>query len=788
MTMPATEPSLFTALSEGRLDFAYGLSLWLFPAAALVLTGLVWLAYRRRTRPLSRGWLSYFIGIRSLLLALLLFCLLRPSVTVPQLTPQETYLGVLFDSSLSMSIADESAGGLQRSGRPRTDAVQEAFFDSGLMARLGRDFQLRAFRFDSATRRLSYRAAGAGDPASTIELSDTGGTASSLAQALDHVRRQLSGLPLSGVVLVTDGADNSGLDPVAAARRLAELQVPVYSVGVGTEEIPRDIAVTDVDAARALHDPARFTLQARLQQRGYSGQRVEVSVKDAAGAAVATEWITLDEDGTPRSYDLEIDRQQADPPAVYELSVAVQPDEIIPENNRYRFLIDGGDEPTFDILYVEGHPRNEYKFIRRAVAGDGSLRVASYLQTGPGKYYRQGIESPGELAAGFPRDRESLYAYEALILGDIEAGFFSPQQLQMIEGFVAERGGGLLLSGMVDEGFIGTPLADILPLTLVPEQLLPGHLRGGIRRGDHATGALFSPRLTGAGEFSPLLRLAADDRANLARWRQLPPLQGVFVSGRVKPGAAVLLQHPSLQYRGQPLPVLSSQRYGSGRSMALSTGSTWRWQMMMPSEDRSHELLWRQLLHWLASPAPQRLSVEFDREFYHAGDTVNVTARVLDREYRPDNDATLWLQTTDPLDRVRDAPMEWDLTEDGVYRSSLRAAQEGVYSLLVEVASAAGESAAEARERRAAFVVTPSLREFSGAGLDRGLLGRIAEAGGGAYFDLADAAALPAALAFTPGPYSRQVEYDLWDEPWLLVLLVTLLCVDWLSRRLKGLS
>ena len=310
-------------------------------------------------------------------------------------------------------------------------------------------------------------------------------------------------------------------------------------------------------------------------------------------------------------------------------------------------------------------------------------------------------------------------------------------------------------------------------------------LRGGIRRGDHPTGELFRPRLTRGGEFSPLLRLAGDDSDNLFAWSQLPELQGVYVTGRIKPGAEVLLEHPALQYQNQALPVIVTQRYGSGRVMSLTTASSWRWQMMMSSEDQSHETLWRQMLRWLAVSAPDRVTLEFDREFYNIGDEVQVTARVLDEQYEPDNDATLWIQTTNPLDEVTDSPMEWNIEEDGVYRSTFTAEQEGVFNLLVDVTSAAGE---EGAAQQAAIVVTPSLREYNNAGMDRGLLGRMAAAAGGSYFDLNEVGALPESIEFTPNAYSREVQVDLWDEPWLLALLIGLLCLDWITRRLRGLS
>jgi len=222
--------------------------------------------------------------------------------------------------------------------------------------------------------------------------------------------------------------------------------------------------------------------------------------------------------------------------------------------------------------------------------------------------------------------------------------------------------------------------------------------------------------------------------------------------------------------------------------VALTTASTWRWQMMMPSADESHETLWRQLLRWLAVSAPERVTIDFDREFYNVGDMVNITARILDDRYEPDNNATLWLQSTDPQDQVTDTPMEWDIAEDGVYRSSFVAEHEGVYSLLVDVTSAAGEGDQSSAEKRTAFVVTPSLREYTNAEMDRGLMTRIAEASGGSYFNLAGLGALPDTVEFTPNAYSREVQYDLWDQPWLLGLLIVLLCIDWFTRRMKGLS
>ena len=767
--MQYTEPNLLTAFAEGNVDFAYGISPLLF----LVLVGLivagVWLSYLKTTRPLSLPWKAFLVGLRSGVLVLLLFCLLRPVITTLQVSPQETYLGVIIDDSQSMAITDMAGE------RSRQDAVRENFFDAGVIDDLAENFQIRSFRFDKQTERI------AGEDGLT-----EAGTASSISQALDYVEGQLSGLPLGGLILLTDGADNSEIDPLIKARDFGNRQIPVFTVGVGQEQIPQDIGIVDVNAAKTVLEGSVFNISVGLNHQGYEGQEVRMAVLDG-DQEVTSEVITLGAEGITQRYELELtpERKEA---IVYELKVELQSGEIIEQNNEYRFLVDNSEKEPLDILYIEGHPRNEYKFIRRAVENDPSLRLATYLQTGPEKYYRQGIESPTELSSGFPRSREELYQYESLILGDIEESFFNADQLQMIEEFVAERGGGFLMSGMIDEGFISTPIADVLPVTLIEESFLPSHLRGGIRRGAQASGELFFPRITNSGEFSPLLRLAADDSDNDILWRQLPELQGVYVTGRIKPGATVLMEHPLLQYQNQALPLLASQRFGSGRSVALTTSSTWRWQMMMPSTDESHETLWRQLLRWLAVSAPERVTIDFDREFYNVGDEVNITATVLDMEYEPDNDATLWMQTNNPLDTVTDTPMEWDIEEDGVYRASFVVEEEGVYDLLVDVASAAGEGASGASEKRAAFVVTPSLREYNNAAMDGGLLARIAEASGGTYFKVDGVGALADTVEYTPNAFSQEVQIDLWDQPWLLALLISLLCLDWVARRLKGLS
>lgn len=756
------------AIREGRFDFAYGPH----PLVALLLfaliPALVWLLYRRTTRVLTPRWKTLLITLRSAVLMILLLMLMRPVITTFEVNPQETWLAVLVDDSASMQIADAAGGST------RQQAVASALYgDDGILSALSERYQVRTFAFGQSLRRINDQGEFSADA-----------NASSLEQALRQTADQLGGLPLSAVLMISDGADNANSDPLVSARDFAAREIPVFTLGVGQERIPRDLAITQVSAANTILDNSVFDVQVDVNHSGYSGRQVTLKVMDGE-TEVTSRQLTLGADDSSQRVTLEITPERREP-VLYELRIDPLDGEIVSQNNRYQFLVDNSERPPLNILYVEGHPRNEFKFIRRATEGDNSLRLASYLRTGPGRFYRQGINSPLELNNGFPTRREDLYQYEAVIMGDIGRDFFTDDQLVMLQDFVAERGGGLLVAGMLDDAFVDSVLADIMPVTLVRSDTLPGFLQGGIRRGPHATGELFTPRLTPSGEFSPLLRLDSDDGINRRQWGELPTLQGIYVTGRPKPGATVLMEHPSLQFQNQALPLMATQRYGSGRSMSINTASTWRWQMLMPAADESHERLWRQMLRWLAQDALERVTVNFDKTFYNVGDTVNVSVKVLNERYEADNNASLWLQRTDPLGNASDIAMEWDINQDGTYVSRFEVDEEGVYRVLVDVASAAGTGLET--EKPAAFVVTPSLREFNNAGRDAGLLARIAESGGGRYYDISEASQLLTEIDRVPGAWSREVQEDLWDKPWLLTLLVLLMSADWMARRYRGLS
>ena len=225
--------------------------------------------------------------------------------------------------------------------------------------------------------------------------------------------------------------------------------------------------------------------------------------------------------------------------------------------------------------------------------------LVSLQRTGENKFYRQGIGGQQELVSGFPKTEEELFAYDGLVLGSVEASFFTIDQLRNIEAFVSRRGGGLLALGgrlSFDGGkYKGTLIADLLPLTLEGRNVADSE----------SFAPLYKPQLTGAGQTHPITRLNEDRAVSQKTWNDLPPISISEGLKNVKPGAAVLLEAKRAGASSPPVPLLALQRYGRGQTLAFTATDTWRWRMRMDSKSNAHETFWRQLLRYLVSNTPK---------------------------------------------------------------------------------------------------------------------------------------------------------------------------------------
>ena len=483
---------------------------------------------------------AILIGLRLAIVALLAFCLLRPALILKVSVPQQNFVGILVDDSRSMTIADHD-------NQPRSTFVAQQLgpAKAPLLNALSQRFVVRFFRFSSNTDRVS----------STADLK-YGGTSTRLGEALDRARDELAGLPLAGLVMVTDGADTSDASLDDSLASLKARQIPVFTIGVGQEHFEQDIQVTRVETPRGVLKGTSLEVDVVLSQTGYSGVKVPLTVEDD-GRLVATQEVAMPADGESATVKVRFMASDAGP-RLFRFRVAPQAGEQVAENNARDALIQVNDRRE-KVLYFEGEPRYEAKFIRRAVEDDKNLQVVILQRTAENKYYRLDVENEDELLGGFPKTREELFAYRALILGSVEAAAFSPEQLRMIADFVSKRGGGLLMLGgrraFAEGGWGGTPVADVLPVVVDP----------GTRQPNYFSELSVSP--TRAGAVFPITQIADSQEASMARWNDMPAISSVNPVRAVKPGATVLLT--AVDNGGQNHVVLAYQRYGRGKAIAM---------------------------------------------------------------------------------------------------------------------------------------------------------------------------------------------------------------------------
>jgi uncharacterized membrane protein len=754
--------------ARGVFSFQAPLGYLQIMGAVAVLILVVLFFYRRTTARATPRLKTVLILLKSAALTILFLCLLQPIVTTSSVRPQESTIGLLIDNSRSMTIQD-----MERSRSRGEVATDILYGNDGLVDQLRKNFTVGIFGFDRNTR-----------PVSGPDDLSFSGSRTYIAEGIQHVGDAMKGLSLGALVLITDGADNGSGDALRNAGILNNRNIPVYVIGIGANRDFNDLEINRIDTSESFMQGGIFEVQVTVISRGYEGRESDLLI-EAGERVVASKKIKHGPDGRPRRYSLQLSPEK-EGILVYTVRIPEQEDEIIKKNNRLSFLLDNQAKRA-EILYVEGHPRNEYKFIRRAAGSDKALHLKTYLKTGPHKFLRQDIESTMELAQGYPASEEELFEYDAVIFGDIPRNFFTDDQLALTREFVSKRGGGFLMIGgttAFDEGFIGTPIEDLLPVALVNEKYLPPDLHGGGRKGDHPTGRKFTLQLTAEGERSTLLRLGVEDEANRKLWRDMPQLQGVNVTGRAKPGATVLAVHPTLRFQGNLLPIMAYERYGRGRTMAITTATTWRWQMLRPYEDTSHEKLWRQILRWLTTDTPARVEIELERSRFSSGDDVKVRARVHDQRFEPVDNATVWLKITDPGEAIQDLRMGGNIAQPGEYGAAFSALKPGVYQLEV---SSSGDSR-QTGYASTSFLVADSLHEFRDAVLNSEPLQKIARTSGGKYYTHRTADRLVKDLQNNRQTQTVNVQLDVWDMPLVFLFLLTFFGLEWMLRRRKGLS
>jgi len=735
---------------KGRLAFQLLGSRWSFLFFVIAAVVGAYFAYKNVARD------KYSIGLvalRAMTFTVLAFIFLRPVLEIKTVLPQESYLAVVIDNSESMKIKDDGQVA-------RFEQLQKQFEATNFFKRLNDKFKVRTYRFDAVAER--------------VERPDQltfAGKRTKLESATDLLQQELGTVPLAGVVLITDGADNASKQWTESLSKLEARKIPFYTVGVGSESITRDAEMVKVSAPRSTLKESTAVVDVSYRSHGFSGRKATIYVREN-GTLLKSEQVTLPADG-------EIAETTLDLPAKNEgtrlFSFSLQaPDDRIPENNTLAALVEiKNDHPQ--ILYIEGEPRWEFKFLRRAMQDDPNIRLVTLLRSSQNKFYRQGIDKEEMLSEGFPKKKDELFAFKGLIFGSIESTFFSQDQLKNVVDFVSNRGGGFLMMGGRNSfsggRYENSPLADILPVQLSSADRNPviGRLKWSV---------------TDYGRTHPLMKLTPDANANIKQWGDLPPLNDYNKTLDAKVGAIVLARGQAEQRGGSDPILLAFQRYGRGRTMALPTGSTWRWQMQMDARDQTYEMFWKQILRWLVNTSPDPLMINSDKDTYLPGETVHLSADISNKSFERMNNAKAVAKITNPDGVTEAVPLDWNGSGEGTYQAELNVTAPGIYRVEVD----ATQGSENLGSNHTAFQVEDRPVEFSNAALDTRLLQSVATSTNGRYYPLSKIGDVPEDAQYVDTETSFVEQKELWDVPFLFMLLSISFGAEWFWRKRKGLA
>ena len=744
--------------TRGRFVFLAPWPAWLLPlfivAAAAALAVLLSRNLRHAV-PNLRSWRAWAIwSTQSALIALILFLLWQPAMVVGELSSQQNIIAVVVDNSRSMAIADEG-------GKTREAAALDALH-AGLLAGLNQRFQTRLYTIGSSLARPQQLQA--------IAPTDT---ATHLSDGLKQLATETADLPIGAVLLLSDGSENTaGLGGTGigagALEALRDRRLPVHTIGFGSPAPGHDVEIEDVSLAPKAVAGARVAATISLMQHGYTGQRATITVHDGT-RPVEAKQIVLGPEGRIQNEPLFFSAGAAGAKSL-SFSVDPMPGEGNLLNNAVTRPVMVTDAKR-RILYIEGEPRWEYKFIRRAEEDDPTVQFVSMVRTSENKIYRQGISDPSELADGFPTRAEDLFGYSGIIIGSVAADYFTPLQQELLREYVDRRGGGILFLGgsesLSDGGWAASSLSDLLP-TFLPSGTHNFHR-------DPAT-----VELTTEGIDSPVTRLLDDPAKNAERWKKLTYLADYEDPGTAKPGAVVLA---AMHSGHRTMPLLVMQNYGHGRTAILATGGTWRWQMSEPLGDPSHHLFWQQLVRWLIAKSPGQVAVSMPTRMLQDQGHVELTAEIRDKQFQPAPDARVTAQITGPGDLTAALDLTPSQETPGLYSADWTAEKPGTYLAEVDAESADHQPLGS---DVVTFEREDGTAENFHTGQNQRLLEQLAQETGGQYWKSGDLKNLPRDISYSDAGISVRSTKELWNMPIVFLLLLGLPIAEWLLRRKWG--
>ncbi len=796
------------------MRFTYFVPGWGVVLGIGVVIGITVFVYFRIARPLHPRYRLLLILLRVAAASILLGCLLAPVVIEKKDITPPTHLSILVDTSRSMQLVDTSMSEIPIS---RLNQVNQQLFNgTGQFLQTLRDrFEVHLYPFNTRLQRSVLLAQEGDSPLPPFEVE---GTLTDIGGAIRETVAAWKGQQTAGIVLITDGAHNSGQFPLET---ITALEVPIYPIGVGSVEPPKDVQVQRVDYTPVAYTNHESVIRVSVVQTGYTGKTTQLSLREVESNTLvdavtftfnAHQDVNAIETRTKQRIELKL-TPQSEGNFQYTVTLPTLDGELTEANNQKTFSVKVV-KARLNVFYLEGRPRWDYTFLKRTLERDPDIEatcailssnrlkqlpVDNVLKRLDG-YYPQA--TPVSETPQFPETLTELSNYDVLILGDLGAEHLTKTQQRAIVDFVETQGKPVIFlpsrNMLGVNGFQNTELASLLPIDIP---------RNGCRVED----AEFTLQLTQSGAFHPMLQLSETSSPTETDSRQLianmPALPRFFSGFRLRGGATALMDN------GKGMPILILQRAGLGKSLLIATEGFYNWDFGVKTfKDRRYHTIyprfWAQVLRWMATNTDDKnVYLTTDASTYAIGDTVKVTAYLYSETYQPQAGATVEIEVVPP-DGV---PFQVNSSRSSVVSSQLGGESAIPDSSLTDDREPATDSHFTARfvllqkgkyriratgrnanlklgEDQIDIYAHPQLAELENPQLNEDLLKQLAGQTGGAYFTIADVESVPENIANVQNPIFVDAERDLWAHPLVLITVVGLLGAEWFLRKRVGLT
>ena len=796
----------------------------LLGVAGVLLAWTVWL-YVRDTRTLPRVARVFLLACRVSVLVCLGVIALDPRERTQTTAVRPSRVAVLVDRSQSMRFpaGDPGETAADDEEETRAEAVRRALAVGEVIDGLRARHAVRVFAFDATAEPVAEfpkldpaDAALPGPSAAALPEGafEPDGAETRLGEAVADAVRQSRGPTLAGVVVLTDGGQNAGAGPDAAVGRATRENVPLLTVGVGGTEPPTDVRVADVSAPtdvrfspeRERQDP--FEVRAFLAADGLAGRAATVTLSriDANapagggdGEVVETRTLPLPADGEAAEVTFEREPTEAGR-FRYTVKLAPPPGvrQVREDDDSRSVVVTARSRPTAALL-IAGGPNRDYRFLQTALARQATAEVDVLLQSvSPDEL--PGVTQDGDaLLAEFPqnfpvrpppldgdRPADSPDAYDVVLALDTDFARIDAAGRTALRDWVdGQRGGFVFAAGDVytpqltdDPEF--APVRDLLPVRLAPRSIVEA---------TDANARAWQPELTDAATAGGVLDLDPRGAGDLRAWRAIEGFYRAYPTRGAKDLAEVLMLHgdPGGAGGGRTV-LLADQRFGGGRVFYLGTSEIWRLRKLGPG---LFERFWTNLIRAAAEgratagDAPARFLL--DAQTVAVGEPVRVRADARDRRGAPLGRDRITVEIDGPDGNpVPVSPLSLlpASGRPGQFEAAFVPRTPGRYALRLDPREIGGDDPVTAE-----FTAELPALERRTVRQDVPVLTALAEETGGAYLPLAELAKLPGLIE----PRDRTVTVDesvraLWDERWMLGLIVGLLGAEWLTRKLLRLT